>query len=47
MHLRKETNEEDANIAVATLIESFMDTQRHSVARQIKTAFKRELEHKD
>ena len=47
MFLRKETNEEDAKIAVTTLIESYMDTQRHSVAQKVRKAFKQELEFQD
>ena len=44
MHLRKETNEEDAKLAISAVLRSFIDTQRHSTGETIKRKFKKYIE---
>lgn len=39
MHLRKETNEKDARLAIAVMLESFTDSQKHSTAESIRKKF--------
>ena len=43
MHLRRETIEADSRVAIQTMLESFVDTQRHSTAQRILKAFRHEL----
>lgn len=39
MHLRSEINHEDINVSIECLLESFVQTQKHSVAKSIKRKF--------
>lgn len=36
MHLRPQVNEEDVNMAIRTMLESFIDTQKYSVMRAMR-----------
>lgn len=40
MHLRSEVLEEDINVGVRCILESFIQTQKHSVANQIRKNFR-------
>ena len=44
MHLRKETNEEDGKFAISTVLRSFIDPQKPSIAKKILKTFKNDLE---
>jgi hypothetical protein len=43
MHLRAETDEEDARVAIRVMLESFIETQKHSTAETLKKKFKYDL----
>lgn len=36
MHLRNETNREDAHVAIRTMFRSFVETQKHSTATRLR-----------
>merc|ERR1712002_990953 len=46
MHLRDFVNEDDVNMAIRVLLESFIDTQKYSVMRSMKKNFQRYLSYK-
>jgi len=46
MHLRDFVNEDDVNMAIRCLLESFIDTQKYSVMRNMRKNFSRYLSYK-
>jgi hypothetical protein len=40
MHLRQETIREDAQIAIRTMMKSFIETQKHGTAQKLTREFK-------
>jgi hypothetical protein len=40
MHLRQETNREDAEIAIRTMMKSFVETQKHGTAKKLEKEYK-------
>lgn len=36
MHLRGQVNEEDVNLAIRSMLESFVETQKYSVMRAMR-----------
>lgn len=46
MHLREYVNEDDVNMAIRVAIESFIDTQKYSITKQMKKNFARYLSYK-
>ncbi|KPJ18533.1 DNA replication licensing factor Mcm2 [Papilio machaon] len=46
MHLRPQVNEEDVNMAIRTMLESFVDTQKYSVMRAMRQTFQKYLSYK-
>merc|ERR1712106_1250946 len=46
MHLRDYVHEDDVNLAIRVMLESFIDTQKFSVMRQMKKNFARYLSFK-
>ncbi|KAJ2953647.1 hypothetical protein O0L34_g1258 [Tuta absoluta] len=46
MHLRAQVNEEDVNMAIRTMLESFIDTQKYSVMRAMRQTFQKYLSYK-
>ncbi|KAI5641456.1 MCM2/3/5 family domain-containing protein [Phthorimaea operculella] len=46
MHLRGQVNEEDVNMAIRTMLESFIDTQKYSVMRAMRQTFQKYLSYK-
>lgn len=43
MHLRNETTIEDADFAISMMMQTFVETQKHSVAERIRKTFKNYL----
>jgi DNA replication licensing factor MCM2 len=39
MHLRSEVAKEDIEVGIKCILESFIQTQKHSVAKQIRKKF--------
>lgn len=39
MHLRRETNEADAHVAITVMLDSFTNTQKYSIANKLKNKF--------
>jgi len=46
MHLREYVHEDDVNMAIRVMLESFIDTQKYSVMRNMKKSFARYLSFK-
>ncbi|XP_063381825.1 DNA replication licensing factor Mcm2 [Cydia fagiglandana] len=46
MHLRAQVSEEDVNMAIRTMLESFVDTQKYSVMRAMRQTFQKYLSYK-
>ncbi|KAI8437461.1 hypothetical protein MSG28_011784 [Choristoneura fumiferana] len=46
MHLRAQVAEEDVNMAIRTMLESFVDTQKYSVMRAMRQTFQKYLSYK-
>ena len=46
MHLRAYVIEEDVNIAIRVVLESFVETQKFTVARQMRKTFSKYLSYK-
>nr|XP_032522476.1 DNA replication licensing factor Mcm2 [Danaus plexippus plexippus] len=46
MHLRAAVNEQDVNIAIRTMLESFVATQKYSVMRAMRQTFQKYLSYK-
>ncbi|XP_049885580.1 DNA replication licensing factor Mcm2 [Pectinophora gossypiella] len=46
IHLRSQVNEEDVNMAIRTMLESFIDTQKYSVMRAMRQTFQKYLSYK-
>lgn len=44
MHLRQETVREDAEIAIRTMMKSFIETQKQGTARALEKKFKNYME---
>lgn len=40
MHLRQETIREDAEVAIRTMLKSFIETQKHGTAKKIEKELK-------
>lgn len=40
MHLRQETTREDAEIAIKTMMKSFVETQKHGTAKKLEKEYK-------
>uniref|UniRef100_A0A8D8WMM2 DNA replication licensing factor MCM2 n=2 Tax=Cacopsylla melanoneura TaxID=428564 RepID=A0A8D8WMM2_9HEMI len=46
MHLREHVSEDDVNMAIRMMLESFVDTQKYSVMKQMKQTFQKYLSFK-
>ena len=46
MHLREYVTEDDVNMAIRVMLESFIDTQKFSVTRNMRKAFSQYLAYK-
>ena len=46
MHLREWVSEDDVNMAIRVMLESFIDTQKYSVMKTMKKTFSRYLSYK-
>jgi DNA replication licensing factor MCM2 len=43
MYLRSEVTKEDIDVGIRTMLESFIETQKNSVAKEMRKTFKRYL----